>query len=55
MLAMAVGDASDKGGGEDQGTIEADGADYIIEDAVVSPDVERLVEGLGESRSRRRG
>ncbi len=49
MLAVAVGDASDKDGGEYQGTIEAHGADYIIEDAVVSPDGEGFVEGLGKA------
>ena len=49
VLAVAVGDASDKDGGEDQGTIEADGADDIVEDAIVSPDGEGLVEGLGKA------
>src|SRR5580692_9508330 len=49
VLAVAVGDTSDKDGGEDQWTIEADGADDIIEDAIVSPDGEGFVKGLGEA------
>ena len=49
VLAVAVGDAADEDGGEDQGTIEADGADDVVEDAFVSPDGEGFVEGLGEA------
>jgi hypothetical protein len=49
VLAVAIGDASDKDGGEDQGTIEADGADDIIEDAIVSPDGEGLIQGFGKA------
>ena len=49
MLTVAVGDASYKGGGEDQGTVETDGADYVVKDAVVSPDLEGFVEGLGKA------
>ena len=55
VLAVAVGDAADKDGGEDQGTIEADGADDVVENAVVSPDGERFVEGLGEAEVRDAG
>ena len=49
MLAVAVGDAADEDGGEDQRTIEADGAYDVVEDAFVSPDGEGFFEGLGEA------
>ena len=49
MLAVTVGDASDEDGGEDQGTIDADGADDVVEDAIVAPDGEGFFEGLGEA------
>ena len=55
VLAVAVGDASDEDGGEDQGAVEADGADDVVEDAVVAPDVRGLRRGSWRSRSRRRG
>lgn len=49
MLTVAVGDAPYKGSGEDEGTVETDRADYVVEDAVVSPDLEGFVEGLGKA------
>ena len=49
VLAVAVGDAANEDGGEDQGAIEADGANDVVEDALVSPDGQGFLEGLGET------
>ena len=37
MVAVAVRGAADEDAGEDEGAVEADGADGVIEDAVVGP------------------
>jgi hypothetical protein len=51
VLAMAVGDASDEDSGEDQRTIETDGAHHIVENAVVSPDGEASSRVLEKPKS----
>ncbi len=49
MLAVAVGDVADEGGGDDEGADDADGADGVVEDAVVGPLGEGFFLGLGEA------
>ena len=52
MVAVAVGDVAGEDGGDHKRAGEADGADAIVEDAVVAPVFESFVDGFGESRSR---
>ncbi len=49
MLAVAVGDGADEGGGDDEGAEEADGADGVVEDALVAPFFEGFLFGFGET------
>ena len=49
VLAVAVRDAADEGGGDDEGADEADGADGVVEDAVVGPLGEGFGLGFGEA------
>jgi hypothetical protein len=49
VLAVAVGDAADPGAGEDEGAVEADGANHVIEHAVMAPLGEGLLFRLGEA------
>jgi len=49
VLAVAVGDAADPGARQNQGPVEADGADYVVEDALVGPLGEGLFLGFGEA------
>ena len=49
VLAVAVGDAADEGGGDDEGAEEADGADGVVEDALVGPLGEGFFLGFGEA------
>ena len=49
VLAVAVGDAADPSACQDEGTVEADGADDVVEDALVGPLGECLFLGLGEA------
>ena len=49
VLAVAVGYAADPGAGEDEGAVEADGADYVVEDALVGPLGEGFFLGFGET------
>ena len=37
VLAVAVGDVADEDGGDDERAVEADGADGVVEDALVAP------------------
>ena len=55
VLAMTVCDATDEDGGEDQRPIETDGTHDIVEHAVMAPDRERLVQGLGKTKIRNTG
>ena len=46
---MAVGGAADEGAGEDERAVKADGADGVVEDAVVGPLGEGFFLGFGEA------
>ena len=49
VLAVAVGDGAGEDGGDDERAVEADGADGVVEDAVVAPLGEGLFLGFGEA------
>ena len=49
MLAVAVSDAANEGGGDDERAVEADGADGVVEHAVVGPLGEGFGLGFGEA------
>ena len=49
VLAVAVGGCADEDGGDDERAIEADGADGIVEDALVAPLGEGFFLGFGEA------
>ena len=49
VLSVAVGDAADEDGGEYKWPIESDGADDVVEDAVVAPDGHGFFQGFGET------
>ena len=49
MLAVAVGDVAGEDGGDDERAVEANGADGVVEDAVVAPLFEGFFDGLGEA------
>ena len=55
VLAMTVRDATDEDSGEDQWPIEPDGTHHVVEHAVMTPDREGLVEGLGKTEVRNTG
>ena len=49
VVAVAVGGSADKGAGEDERAVKADGADGVVEDAVVGPLGEGFFFGFGEA------
>ena len=49
MLAVAVRNAADEGGDENERALAADGEDGVVEDAVLSPLSEGFFLGLGEA------
>ncbi len=46
---MTIGDVAGEGGCQNERVIHADGADDVAEDAVVAPELERFLFGLGKA------